>query len=145
MRRLFQSVDLFHADELPTKATIDKLDQIRFRDFLRDVYKQSFPEKPADVLRLLRNMNLAGDDGMLNLAGVLLFAEQPELVKPQFVVKAIRYPGNDIHSSTYLDTDEFFGPLSKQFEGALGFIKRNLAKIQGVGGVNSPGTLEIGV
>ncbi len=74
-----------------------------------------------------------------------LFAEQPELVKPQFVVKAIRYPGNDIHSSTYLDTDEFFGPLSKQFEGALGFIKRNLAKIQGVGGVNSPGTLEIGV
>ncbi len=145
LRRLFQSVDLFHADELPTKATIDKLDQIRFRDFLRDVYKQSFPEKPADVLRLLRNMNLAGDDGMLNLAGVLLFAEQPELVKPQFVVKAIRYPGNDIHSSTYLDTDEFFGPLSKQFEGALGFIKRNLAKIQGVGGVNSPGTLEIGV
>ncbi len=32
-------------------------------------------------------MNLAGDNGMLNLAGVLLFAEQPELIKPQFVVK----------------------------------------------------------
>ncbi len=121
LRRLFQSADLFHADELPTRAAIGKLDQIRFRDFLRDV----------------------GDNGMLNLAGVLLFAEQPELIKPQFVVKAIRYPGNDIHSSNYLDTDEFVGPLSRQFDGALGFVKRNLARVQGDGGVNSPGTLEI--
>jgi ATP-dependent DNA helicase RecG len=27
---------------------------------------------------------------------VLLFAERPEWIKPQFVVKAIRYPGNAI-------------------------------------------------
>ncbi len=143
LRRLFQSVDLFHADELPTKASLDKLDKIRFRDFLRDVYHQEFPEDSDEALQLLRNMNLAGDDGMLNLAGVLLFAEQPERIKPQFVVKAIRYPGNDIHSSTYLDTDEFAGPLAKQFDGALGFIMRNVPKIQGEGGVNSPGTPEI--
>ena len=31
LRRLFQSVDQFHADELPTKAGIDKLDRLRFR------------------------------------------------------------------------------------------------------------------
>ena len=143
LRRLFQSVDLFHADELPTKATVDKLDKIRFRDFLRDVYHQDFPGSSEELSQLLKNMNLAGDDGMLNLAGVLLFAEQPELIKPQFVVKAIRYPGNDIHSSAYLDTDDFSGPLEKQFAGALGFIMRNLHKIQGTEGVNSPGISEI--
>ena len=33
LRRLFQSVDQFHADELPTKAGIDRLDKLRFRDF----------------------------------------------------------------------------------------------------------------
>ena len=44
LRRLFQSADQFHADELPTKAGIDKLDKLRFRDFLRDVYKQEFPD-----------------------------------------------------------------------------------------------------
>ena len=33
LRRLFQSVDLFHADELPTRAPVTKLDKIRFRDF----------------------------------------------------------------------------------------------------------------
>ncbi|MBP6654652.1 MAG: ATP-binding protein, partial [Propionivibrio sp.] len=88
LRRLFQISDQFHADELPTKAGIEALDKLRFRDFLRDVYKREFPEAPDERQRLLQNMNLATDDGKLNLAGVLLFAEQPEWIKPQFVVKA---------------------------------------------------------
>lgn len=94
LRRLFQISDQFHADELPTKAGIDKLDKLRIRDFLRDVYKQEYPDAPAELTQLLQNMNLATDEGMLNLAGVLMFAERPEWIKPQFVVKAIRYPGN---------------------------------------------------
>lgn len=94
LRRLFQITDQFHADELPTKAGIDKLDKLRFRDFLRDVYKQDYPDDLEELTRLLQNMNLATDDRKLNLAGLLMFAEQPELIKPQFVFKAIRYPGN---------------------------------------------------
>ena len=90
------------SDELPSKAGIDKLDKLRFRDFLRDVYKQDYPDSAEDLTRLLQNMNLATDDGRLNLAGVLLFAEQPEWIVPQFVVKAIRYPGNELHPSAYL-------------------------------------------
>jgi len=56
LRRLFQSVDQFHADELPAKAGIDKLDRLRFRDFLRDVYQQEFPDAPQDRVQLLQNM-----------------------------------------------------------------------------------------
>ena len=56
--------DQFHADELPTKAGIDKLDKLRFRDFLRDVYKQEYLDSPADLTRLLQNMNLTTDDGI---------------------------------------------------------------------------------
>ena len=88
-------------------------------------------------------MNLATDDGMLNLAGVLLFAEQPEWIVPQFVVKAIRYPGNTIHVTDYLDTEDFSGPLPKIFEGALAFVMRNLHKVQAGRGVNAPGLPEI--
>jgi ATP-dependent DNA helicase RecG len=143
LRRLFQSVDQFHADELPTKAGIDKLDKLRFRDFLRDIYHQEFPEDPQSLTRLLQNMNLAADNGMLNLAGVLLFAEKPEWIKPQFIVKAIRYPGNDIHSTTYLDTEDFSGPLAKIFDDSLAFVMRNLHKIQAGRGVNAPGVPEI--
>lgn len=143
LRRFFQMTDQFHADELPTRAGIDKLDKLRFRDFLRDIYDLEYPDDPAALTRLLQNMNLATDDGMLNLAGLLMFAEQPELIKPQFVLKAIRYPGNQIHVTDYLDTEEFAGPLSKIFADATAFIMRNLHKVQAGRGVNSPGLPEI--
>ncbi|MFZ1598454.1 MAG: RNA-binding domain-containing protein, partial [Anaerolineae bacterium] len=143
LRRLFQSVDQFHADELPTKAGIDKLDRLRFRDFLRDFYKQEFPDAAEERLTLLQNMNLATDSGMLNLAGVLLFAERPEWIKPQFIVKAIRYPGNAIYVSEYLDSEDFAGPLPQMFAGALAFVMRNLRKVQAGRGVNALGTPEI--
>ncbi|MFZ2961389.1 MAG: RNA-binding domain-containing protein [Candidatus Ozemobacteraceae bacterium] len=143
LRRLFQSADQFHADELPTKAGINKLDKLRFRNFLRDVHSQELPDSPAELTRLLQNMNLATDDGKLNLAGVLLFAERPELIKPQFIIKAIRYPGNAIHHSDYLDTEDFSGPMHQVYEGALSFVMRNLHKVQAGRGVNSPGRPEI--
>ncbi len=143
LRRLFQSVDQFHADELPTKAGIDKLDKLRFRDFLRDAYNQPFPDSPVELLKLLQNMNLATDGGVLNLAGVLLFAERPELIKPQFIVKAVRYPGNDIHASEYIDSEDFVGSLTRMFENALAFIMRNQRKVQAGQGINTIGMPEI--
>jgi ATP-dependent DNA helicase RecG len=143
LRRLFQISDQFHADELPTKAGIEALDKLRFRDFLRDVDKREFPDDPAELTRLLQNMNLATDAGMLNLAGVLLFAERPEWIKPQFVVKAIRYPGDKIHATDYLDTEDFIGPLRKIFDDAMAFVMRNLHKVQAGRGVNAPGLPEI--
>jgi len=143
LRRLFQSVDQFHADELPTQAGIDKLDKLRLRDFLRDVYQQAWPDTPGELLTLLQNMNLATDNGLLNLAGVLLFAERPQWIKPQFIIKAIRYPGNAIHSTEYLDTEDFDGPLTRIFEGAMAFVMRNLRKVQAGQGINSPGAPEI--
>lgn len=143
LRRLLQMTDQSHADELPTKASIDKLDRLRFRDFLRDVYQQALTDTQQGLTQLLQNMNLASDDGHLNVAGVLLLAEQPERIKPQFVIKAIRYPGNQIHVSDYIDTEDFAGPLTKLFADALAFIMRNLRKAQGGRGVNAPRRAEI--
>ncbi len=143
LRRLFQITDQFHADELPTKAGIDKLDKLRFRDFLRDVYKQDHPDNQEELTRLLQNMNLATDGGKLNLAGLLMFAERPEIIKPQFVLKAIRYPGNRIHATDYVDTEDFAGPLPKIFDDAIAFVMRNLHKVQAGRGVNAPGQPEI--
>jgi len=143
LRRLFQSVDLLHADETPTKAGIDKLDRLRFRDFLKDIYKIELPEHPEELLRLLQNMNLACEGGTLNLAGALLFAEKPEWIKPEFIVKAVSYPGRDIAVSEYLDSEDFCGPMKNIFEGSLAFIMRNLKKIQAGQNVNAPGVSEI--
>src|SRR5262249_15615922 len=116
---------------------------LRFRDFLQDVYEENYPDDPHELTRLLQNMNLATDDGKLNLAGLLMFSERPELIKPQFVVKAIRYPGNQIHATDYLDTEDFAGPLPKIFNDAIAFVMRNLHKVQAGRGVNAPGLPEI--
>ena len=143
LRRLFQMSDQFYADGLPVKADLEALDKLRFRDFLKKFYNRDIPDRPEALHKLLQNMNLAVDDGRLNLAGVLLFAEKPEWITPQFVLKAVCYPGNEIHVSDYVDTEDFSGPLKKIFDDAMAFVLRNLHKIQAGRGVNAPGVPEI--
>ena len=142
LRRLFQAVDLLHADEVPTKATIKALDKLRFRDFLRDVYGMDLPGKPKQLEKLLENLNLA-QDGRLNLAGLLLFGEQPQFIKPTCMIKAAAFPGNDVTAKEYLDSEDFEGPMPAQFNGAMGFIMRNLRKVQAGRSVNTLGEPEI--
>jgi ATP-dependent DNA helicase RecG len=143
LRRLFQMSDQFHADELPTKAGLDALDLLRLRDFLRDTYGQILPDAPAKRLKLLQNMNLATEDGHLNLAGLLLFGEQPQFFKPQFTLKAVRFPGSSIHESEYLDAEDFAGPLPQIYTNAHAFVMRNLPKIQAGRGVNTLGVSQV--
>jgi ATP-dependent DNA helicase RecG len=130
-------------DELPTKAGIDALDKLRLRDYLRTAYKREYPDSPAELLKLMQNLNLATETGVLNLAGLLLFAEQPERFKPQLIFKAIRFLGNTIHASEFLDSEDFVGPIPKIFDGALAFVLRNLHKVQAGQGVNALGIPEI--
>lgn len=143
LRRIFQISSQFHADELPTKAGIDRLDKLLFRDFLSRKYELDFPDSPDELTRLLQNLNLATESGFLNLAGVLMFAERPEWILPQFVVKAVRFPGTEIHVSDYVDTEDFSGPMPRLFKDAFAFIMRNLHKVQAGHGVNAPGTPEV--
>lgn len=144
LRRFFQFSPQFHADEMPTRAGIGDLDKLRFRDFLKREYDRDYPDSPAELVRLLKNLNLADEEGHLNLAGVLLFAEHPDWIAPQFIVKAVRFPGNEITALEYADSEDFAGPLDKVFAGSLAFIMRNLHKIQAGGAsVNSPGVPEV--
>jgi len=58
-------------------------------------------------------------------------------------VKAVCYPDNDIHASSYLDNQDITGKLGDVFYKAMGFIERNLKHIQADKNVNSLGELEI--
>ena len=104
LRRLFQDVDLLHADEVPVKSHgFEALDKLRFRDFLKEKYGKDLPDDNSELARLLENMNLA-QNGSLNLAGLMLFGENPEFIKPAFVIKAVAFPGNKITSEKYIDS-----------------------------------------
>jgi ATP-dependent DNA helicase RecG len=91
---------------------------------------------PSELAKLLENLNMA-ESGKLNLAGLLLFGECPQRVKPAFTLKAVHYPGVDISTEDYLDGEDFEGQLSSIFEGAMAFLRRVLPKRAAKGGVNS--------
>jgi len=141
LRRLFQEVDLLHADEVPTRAGIEAVNSKHLLDFLKDVYHEILPDSNLERLKLLENMNLSSNN-RLNLAGLLLFGDKPQLYKPEFIVKAVTFAGTDIADS-YLDSEDFEGSLPTIFQGALAFIMRNLHKIQKQKSVNTIGEPEI--
>lgn len=141
LRRLFQDVDLLHADEVPTRAGVDILNIKLFSDFFQKVYRESLPESYLERTQLLENMNLVNGN-RLNLAGLLLFGNKPQVYKPEFVVKAVYFAGIKITDS-YVDSEDFEGPLSEIFQNSLAFIMRNLRKVQRHKGVNTVGEPEI--
>ena len=73
----------------------------------------------------------------------MIFAKNPENIVPQFSIKAIRYPGNEMHIMNYVDAEDFSGNLKEVFEKANAFIVRNLHKIQAGRSVNAPELMEI--
>jgi len=143
IRRLFESSASLHADEQTTKAGIEQLDLLRFRLFFEKAYGVPMPEEKAELLRVVTNMNLAAEDGHLNLAGLMMFGRHPEFLVPQFCVKAVRINGNDMSFTSFLDREDFAGTIPDMYAGAMAFVMRNMHKTQRAESVNMPGESEI--
>lgn len=143
MQRMFQAAQLVHADEVPVPgSSIADIDLDYFRRFYSVRYERELDQQELSLAQVLANMRLVSG-GVLTVTGVLLFAREPQNFLPVFQVKAVCYPGNDIHATTYIDSVDISGKLQTQFDEALGFIARNLRRDQGEQGVNTTGELEI--
>jgi ATP-dependent DNA helicase RecG len=143
MQRMFQAAQLVHGDDVLVPGTsLSDIDLDYFRRFFRSRYEQDLEEQGQSLGRVLSNMRLL-TDGSLTVSGVLLFAKNPEVFLPVFHVKAVCYPGNDIHATAYLDSSDILGRLQTQFDESLSFVLRNLRREQTGQGVNTTGTVEI--
>jgi ATP-dependent DNA helicase RecG len=143
MQRMFQSGQLVHGDDVPVRGTsIADVDLEYFRRFFKAQFDQELEDQALSLGQVLSNMRLLVDNG-LTVAGVLLFAKDPRPFLPTFHVKAVCYPGADIHATSYLDSADVFGRLQTQFEEALSFVLRNLRREQNGRGVNTTGQVEI--
>jgi len=143
IRRLFAESDLLHAGETAINdSTSNDLDEDFFDEFYQDAYGRSVKDEGKPILQLLQNMNLAKAD-QLNLAGLLLFGKNPQKFKPQFIIKAVYFEGNEPTSDKYYDSEDIGGRLSNQYSLAMAFLKRNLRKVQNGQGRNTTGKLEI--
>jgi len=143
LQRMFQDAGLIHGDEVPVNGlTVADLDMDYFRNFFEKEYEESLESQDLPLPRILENMNLV-KEGSLNVAGALLFAQRPQFRLPVFIVKAVSYPGIEIHESQYLDSEDLTGKLADIFQKSLGFITRNLRHVQENQTVNSTGIIEI--
>jgi ATP-dependent DNA helicase RecG len=145
LQRMLQSADLVHADEVPVEGTTAAdVDLAHFREFFKKNYEETLNEGDAPLNRILENLNLA-KDGTINLAGLLLFGQNPQRHRPAFVVKAVSFVGNDPAGDKYRDSEDIPGCLRDMHKGIMSFLTRNLRRIQGEKGINTEGDLEVPV
>jgi len=115
IQRLYQSAGLIHGDEIPVPGmTLSDLDIVYFKQFFEKTFGEPIERQEISLQDILYNMNLMKDE-VLNVSGALLFAKNPNLRLPLFIVKAVAFPGNDIHETTYLDSRDITGKLSDIF------------------------------
>ncbi|NIA09782.1 MAG: ATP-dependent DNA helicase RecG [Nitrospiraceae bacterium] len=143
IQRLFQSSGLIHGDEIPVPGmTIADLDVDYFKAFFERNFGEPIEQQDVSLSDILHNMNLM-KEGVLNVSGALLFAKNPNLRLPVFIVKAAVFPGNDIHETRYLDSRDITGKLGDIFHQSMSFVLGNIRHIQEDQDVNAPGRPEI--
>ena len=143
IQRMYQDAGLIHADEtLAQGMTINDIDKTAFIEFFESEYEESIDEQGLSIQKIFENLNLSRNSN-LNIAGALLFGKNTSIRLPAFIVKCVAYPGNDIHESEYLDSQDINGTIKTVFENTLGFILRNIKRVQADQNVNSLGKLEI--
>lgn len=140
LQRMFQSASLVHADEVAVQGTsVTDIDIPYFNDFFSRRYGGQL-ERPLE--QILKNLNLSNGEN-LNLAGQLLFAKDPSVRCPMFIVKAGSFSGTDLTSERYEASVNISGRLADVFAQTVSFILGNLYHGQGGQGVNSIGEPEI--
>ena len=141
--RLAQNSAVVHADETPIQSTSENdIDVLYFSRFFTEQYGKDPNDLDLPFKKLLKNIYLSKDEN-LNLAGVLLFAKQPQVILPSFIIKAVAFNGDDITETNYLDSRDITGKLEEQFNGAISFLVNNTKTFQGDRSVNSIGIPEI--
>ena len=143
IQRIYQNAGLIHADETPANGmSVSDINKTAFITFFESCYDESFAEQEQSLQQILENLNLC-HQGHLNIAGALLFADNCAIRLPAFVVKCVVYPGNNIHESEYMDSEDINGTIKEVFQNTIGFVLRNLRRVQNGQSVNSLGKLEV--
>lgn len=139
MRMLQSSGSLYAEEQVLIHCTYQDIDWDRFKIFYEDFYSE---EAEPDIERKFENIRL-GQEGKPNLAGALLFTNNPQKAITGFFITAIWFWGNEIEADSFRASDYLRGTLAEQYKQAKDFVLRTLHKIQSGEGFNSPGVLEV--
>jgi ATP-dependent DNA helicase RecG len=148
LSRMMQESNMFHIEELAIRdALVDSsINMVRIDDYFKNIYKESVFDyiKNSDLsfIILCQNIGIAKGNE-LNLVGLLLFANNPQIFRPSFFIKAVNFFGNEIEEIEYRSSEDIHGVLLNQYERGMNFITSHLMKKQNGQSFNSVGVLEI--
>ena len=138
LARLFQhrsQARLIRFEEQPVpQSSIDDLSQQLWANYT------TRSDEPADIVLLKRGLLSKEENGTAraSVAGVLLSSEEPERFLPNAYIEAVRYRGKKQDSNYQTDAQQIRGPLSRQIDQAINFLKKN----QTVSAVKKPHRVE---
>lgn len=139
IRMLQTSGSLYAEEQVLPHCSYTDIDWDKFEQFYENTYNEALePERE----RKFENLRL-GQEGKPNLAGALLFTNNPQKTITGFFITAIWFWGNDLEADSYRASEYLKGTLPEQFRQAKDFVMRALHKIQSGDTFNSPGVLEI--
>jgi len=142
--RLLQSSKVMFADELQVQgASLGEINLDLFKKFIQIKYGRSLEDLGVDLQKSLESLNLL-KEGLLTLAGLLLFSDQRHTFRPQFTIQCVSVDADEITGNTFSDAEPpIEGNLLTVYQKAIGFIDRNMRKQQTGTSFNSPSAWEI--
>jgi predicted HTH transcriptional regulator len=143
MQRLLQESGKLYADEqVIENSGLKDLDLLLINEFIEKRLEEKADDVEPSLESILGSMKvLAG--GKCTLAGLLLFTKKKHLALSHYGIGAVSWYGNDLSGTDYRDSEDIQGNVVKLFADGMGFLKRQLRKLQNGQGFNSLGILEI--
>ena len=111
--------------------------------FFKSVFSKRADEFNMPVAVVLKNAHITDILGRLTIAGLMFFAKEPQLFRPQFCIKAVWFAGNHIGGTQYHDSRDITGTIPEMYEDAMRWLKSCLNRPQNGQSFNSEGILEI--
>lgn len=122
MRDFFQQSDRIYFDEAPCQNfdLASDIDGSWFEEFRA----QSGLSKTISQEQIIQNLKLVFPDGNMKTGGVLFFGAAPEQFIDTAVIRCIAFEG--LNKTQIIDDKVYGGPLMKQYEQAMQWLKGKL-------------------
>lgn len=146
LRRLFAASQRLFADEealagstpgdINSEAVYDFLSKDN-PDILEELKRNTLPAETV-----FTNLGLL-NDGVMTLAGNLLFGKVPSRFTPSFYIDCVHFAGNAVDVDHFIDKSTVKGTLRTQYDGAMQFLRNNLRHVPMDQNFNAQTRLEI--
>lgn len=144
IRRLLQNSHQYQTDAEGVESSSEKdIDTKALDDYFSHVYNKNVEDFKIPRKSVLRNAHIIDDLGRLTVAGLMFFAKDPQLFRPQHCIKAVWFYGNHIGGTEYRDSRDITGTIPEMYEDAIRWLKSCLNRPQNGQSFNSVGELEI--